>query len=158
MQDPRAAVIARVGLEWDPSGTRVGHCGVVSRRRSATVTAGLLFLVLVAVAYAGADHPPPPGFWLLVALLAAWSALLGVLLVRFLGGRTLRRWVLIAAGGGVGSCVIAVVLVAVQLARSSPVSVDAVIGLVVVTLAGAAVACGGGIVAGVLVSQGREGA
>lgn len=55
--------------------------------------------LLGAIAFAGADHPPPPGFMLLLLGIAAWCLVVSITRWRL---RTRRRLVQLGATAGAG--------------------------------------------------------
>ena len=65
----------------------------MSSKKPARGIAISFFIVCLAILYAGADHPPPPGFILLVllALFAAWLVARRVPVYRNWGAEK-RRW------------------------------------------------------------------
>ena len=86
----------------------------MSDRAIATTCSVALFVVATAVAFAGADKPPPLGFLVLVAALGALSVTAYLRLLahlRALGARRWGRFGRVALEGLVGGSALATVLV-----------------------------------------------
>lgn len=132
--------------------------GVKSRARS---VAAVSCAVLIAIAYAGSDHPPPWGFLLLVLLLGAWSVLLAVLLqpLADLTRPDSRAWLILALGAGLGAATSGAILTVVRALLQPPLPAVAWVGVGVAGVLGGCAAMSAGAVTRVLArsSAGRSG-
>ncbi|MFM8896420.1 MAG: hypothetical protein ACKOE2_13905 [Actinomycetales bacterium] len=76
---------------------------IASRPRRQLLVGITVATLLVMIALAGADHPPPPGFFILIGLVASWSAV--VCAVRWrtrTRPRAVQAWATSGVGGLLG--------------------------------------------------------
>lgn len=117
-------------------------------KRTPRVIATVTFLLMVAVAYAGADHPPPWGFLALVFLLGAWSVLLSVLMQPMAEGApaSARAWARLGLWSAFGMGANVVLLNAARAVMAPPLPAAAWIGVAVAAVGGGCVGLASAVV------------
>ena len=123
-------------------GEWLGYNHKMKNKKPESVTATLFFLFWLAVLYAGADHPPPPGFIFLIIIDLMASILIFFRLGTYLAWQSNRRrlrLVQIPAEGLLAGLVIALVVILIPTKPEPGVSIrliDRVIWFAVLGLVG----------------------
>lgn len=130
-----------IGLAMDKPRLFLANNGAMADLNIANRVALAFFGAWVAIAYAGADHPPPPAFLLLIGLLLACAIVLRDRLPTYLrwhAQKTVGRFTRVIRDGALGGAAVYLFLLVVGPGEPAiePDLIDRLIGAAVVIVLG----------------------